>query len=89
MSVRVVVAVAGANRRAQAARVLTACFAGRVSTGGPYYIISRNLGKEVGSSVGLLFYLGTTMASSMYALGAIEAPIDLTVIESNTKAAFF
>lgn len=46
---------------------------GTICAGGPYYIISRTLGSEIGGSLGLLFYLGTTMAASMYVLGAIEA----------------
>ena len=35
-------------------------------------MISRALGPEFGGAVGILFYLGTTFASSMYVLGAIE-----------------
>lgn len=35
-------------------------------------MISRNLGPAFGGSVGILFYLGTTFAGSMYILGAIE-----------------
>ena len=35
-------------------------------------MISRALGPEFGGAVGVLFYLGTTFASSMYTLGAIE-----------------
>jgi len=46
---------------------------GTIQAGGPYYVISRNLGVEIGGALGLLFYLGTTIASSMYVLGAIEA----------------
>uniref|UniRef100_A0A915K3N0 Amino acid permease/ SLC12A domain-containing protein n=1 Tax=Romanomermis culicivorax TaxID=13658 RepID=A0A915K3N0_ROMCU len=43
-----------------------------VPAGGPYYMISRNLGPELGGAVGILFYLGTTVAASMYILGAAE-----------------
>ncbi|VDO44461.1 unnamed protein product [Brugia timori] len=35
-------------------------------------MISRNLGPELGGAVGILFYLGTTVAASMYITGAIE-----------------
>ncbi|KAK6111386.1 Amino acid permease family protein [Brugia pahangi] len=45
---------------------------GVVPGGGPYYMISRNLGPELGGAVGILFYLGTTVAASMYITGAIE-----------------
>jgi len=46
---------------------------GKIQAGGPYYVISRNLGVELGGALGLLFYLGTTIAASMYVLGAVEA----------------
>uniref|UniRef100_A0A7E4W111 Solute carrier family 12 member 6 n=1 Tax=Panagrellus redivivus TaxID=6233 RepID=A0A7E4W111_PANRE len=45
---------------------------GVVPGGGPYYMISRNLGPELGGAVGILFYLGTTIAASMYITGAVE-----------------
>ena len=46
---------------------------GQVQAGGPYYVVSRNLGHEVGGAIGIIFYLGTTIAASMYVLGAVEA----------------
>lgn len=45
---------------------------GRLGGGGPYALISRNLGPEIGGAVGILFYLGTTIAATMYVLGAVE-----------------
>lgn len=45
---------------------------GRVPGGGPYYMISRNLGPELGGAIGILFYLGTSVAASMYVIGAVE-----------------
>ena len=45
---------------------------GVVSGGGSYFMIGRALGPEFGGAVGLLFYLGTTVASSMYIVGAVE-----------------
>jgi len=46
---------------------------GQIQAGGPYYVISRNLGVEIGGGLGILFYLGNTIAASMYVLGAVEA----------------
>ena len=45
---------------------------GVVPGGGPYYMISRNLGPELGGAVGILFYIGTTLAAAMYITGAVE-----------------
>jgi solute carrier family 12 (potassium/chloride transporter), member 4/6 len=45
---------------------------GVVPAGGSYFMISRALGPEFGGAVGILFYLGTTVASSMYIVGAVE-----------------
>ena len=45
---------------------------GTILSGGPYYIISRTLGVEIGGALGLLFYLGTTLGASMHVMGAVE-----------------
>jgi len=45
---------------------------GRVPAGGSYYMISRSLGPGWGGAVGIMFYLGTTVASAMYIVGAAE-----------------
>lgn len=39
---------------------------------GPYVLVSRSIGTEIGGAIGVLFYLATTCAASMYALGAVE-----------------
>ncbi|GBG33039.1 Solute carrier family 12 member 2 [Hondaea fermentalgiana] len=46
---------------------------GKVGAGGPYGILLQNLGPEFAGSIGVLFYLGTTIAGTMYALGGVEA----------------
>merc|ERR1719232_2457827 len=45
---------------------------GIIRGGGPYYVISRTLGPSIGGSIGLLFYLGNTLSTSMFVLGAVE-----------------
>jgi len=45
---------------------------GTIQAGGPYYIISRTLGVEIGGALGILFYLGTTLGASMHVMGAVE-----------------
>ena len=53
---------------------------GTIQAGGPYYIISRTLGVEIGGALGILFYLGTTLGASMHVMGAVE-----TVFSRNGK----
>jgi solute carrier family 12 (potassium/chloride transporter), member 4/6 len=45
---------------------------GKIASGGPYFIISRNISAQFGSSIGLLFYVGNTIAVAMYIVGAAE-----------------
>lgn len=49
---------------------------GAMKGGGPYYLIGRALGPEVGISIGLCFFLGTAIAGSLYILGAVETFLD-------------
>ncbi|KAG6495365.1 hypothetical protein ZIOFF_043168 [Zingiber officinale] len=49
---------------------------GAMKGGGPYYLIGRALGPEVGVSIGLCFFLGTAVAGAMYVLGAVETFLD-------------
>uniref|UniRef100_A0A453LND9 Amino acid permease/ SLC12A domain-containing protein n=3 Tax=Aegilops tauschii subsp. strangulata TaxID=200361 RepID=A0A453LND9_AEGTS len=49
---------------------------GAMKGGGPYYLIGRALGPEVGISIGLCFFLGNAVAGSMYVLGAVETFLD-------------
>ncbi|CAH9111816.1 unnamed protein product [Cuscuta europaea] len=49
---------------------------GAMKGGGPYYLIGRALGPEVGVSIGLCFFLGTAISAAMYVLGAVETFLD-------------
>ncbi|XP_073098704.1 cation-chloride cotransporter 1 isoform X3 [Elaeis guineensis] len=57
---------------------------GAMKGGGPYYLIGRALGPEVGVSIGLCFFLGTAVAGAMYVLGAVE-----TFLDALPSAGFF
>ncbi|XP_026663264.2 cation-chloride cotransporter 1 isoform X2 [Phoenix dactylifera] len=57
---------------------------GAMKGGGPYYLIGRALGPEVGVSIGLCFFLGTAVAGAMYVLGAVE-----TFLDALPNAGFF
>ncbi|RCV23672.1 hypothetical protein SETIT_5G025700v2 [Setaria italica] len=57
---------------------------GAMKGGGPYYLIGRALGPEVGVSIGLCFFLGNAVAGAMYVLGAVE-----TFLDAIPSAGFF
>ncbi|MCJ1243884.1 hypothetical protein MMC30_001081 [Trapelia coarctata] len=45
---------------------------GTVRGGGTYYLLSRSLGPEFGGSIGVVFYLGCLLNTSMNAVGLID-----------------
>ncbi|MCJ1395572.1 hypothetical protein MMC18_008458 [Xylographa bjoerkii] len=45
---------------------------GTVRGGGAYYLISRSLGPEFGGSIGVVFYLGSLLNTSMNAVGLVD-----------------
>ncbi|KAL6538719.1 Protein ccc1 [Orobanche gracilis] len=57
---------------------------GAMKGGGPYYLIGRALGPEVGVSIGLCFFLGNAVAGALYVLGAVE-----TFLNAIPQAGFF
>ncbi|XP_062012632.1 cation-chloride cotransporter 1 [Rosa rugosa] len=57
---------------------------GAMKGGGPYYLIGRALGPEVGVSIGLCFFLGNAVAGALYVLGAVE-----TFLKALPGAGFF
>jgi len=52
------------------------CTNGKVAAGGAYYLISRALGPEFGASIGVLFYVATSVSVSLYLLGFAETVVN-------------
>jgi amino acid transporter len=49
---------------------------GKVKGGGAYYMISRALGPEIGGTIGTLFFVGLSVAISIYVIGFCETLVD-------------
>merc|ERR1719486_1714821 len=49
------------------------CTNGDVSHGGPYFLISRSLGPNLGGVIGLLFAFGNTIGVGLHLVGFAEA----------------
>ena len=45
---------------------------GKIRTGGVYYMVSRSLGAATGGAIGILYYIASSVSSSMSILGAVE-----------------
>lgn len=50
---------------------------GQMAGGGAYYLISRNLGPQMGGSIGILFSIGSSVAISLYIIGFAETLVDI------------
>uniref|UniRef100_A0A453AEX1 Amino acid permease/ SLC12A domain-containing protein n=1 Tax=Aegilops tauschii subsp. strangulata TaxID=200361 RepID=A0A453AEX1_AEGTS len=72
----VLVALCGACTFLTAISLSAIATNGAMKGGGPYYLIGRALGPEVGVSIGLCFFLGNAVAGAMYVLGAVETFLD-------------
>ncbi|UYV78148.1 SLC12A1 [Cordylochernes scorpioides] len=53
------------------------CTNGKIAGGGAYYLVSRNLGPQIGGAVGAMFSFANCIAVSMYVVGAAEAVHDI------------
>lgn len=67
------------------------CTNGEIGTGGIYYMISRSLGAEAGSMIGIIFSLANAVLVSLNLVGAAETTVELMkvgflfVVNENVK----
>lgn len=52
------------------------CTNGEIRAGGAYYMISRSLGPSVGTSVGVIFSIGMSVAVALYVIGFMETLVE-------------
>lgn len=58
----------------------------RVQGGGAYFLISRSLGVESGTSIGVVFFLAQAVSVALYVLGFSEALLDALSLEPGRLA---
>ncbi|KAK2899953.1 solute carrier family 12 member 3-like [Channa argus] len=59
---------------------------GKTVSGGPYFMVSRSLGPEIGGAIGLIFAIANALSSALNAVGFAEVVRDLMVSNGTTMA---
>lgn len=57
--------------------IIYLCYCPLLSLGGPYFLISRNLGPEFGGSIGFIFSVAIAMTTALYVVGFAETVRDI------------
>ncbi|KAK2862946.1 hypothetical protein Q5P01_002479 [Channa striata] len=59
---------------------------GKTVSGGPYFMVSRSLGPEIGGAIGLIFAIANALSSALNAVGFAEVVRDLMMSFGTTMA---